>query len=115
MSLNSLIDAAVEKNNDELVKSLQELIRINSVCSDPKPGMPFGEGAAKALENALALCANLGFRTKNLDNYIGYAEIGEGEEIFGIVVHRSTRRQWLALSAFQRNYCRRKNVWQRYY
>jgi len=87
MSLNSLIDAAVEKNNDELVKSLQELIRINSVCSDPKPGMPFGEGAAKALENALALCANLGFRTKNLDNYIGYAEIGEGEEIFGIVVH----------------------------
>ena len=87
MSLNSLIDAAVEKNNDALVKSLQELIRINSVYSDPKPGMPFGEGAAKALENALALCANLGFRTKNMDNYVGYAEIGEGEEMLGIVVH----------------------------
>ena len=60
MSLNSLIDAAVEKNNDELVKSLQELIRINSVCSDPKPGMPFGEGAAKALENADGVLADLG-------------------------------------------------------
>lgn len=87
MSLNNLIDAAVEKNNDALVKSLQELIRINSVYSEPKPGMPYGEGAAKALENALNLCASLGFRTKNLDNYVGYAEIGEGEEMFGIVVH----------------------------
>ena len=52
MSLNSLIDAAVEKNNDALVKSLQELIRINSVYSDPKPGMPFGTLWQKMVERS---------------------------------------------------------------
>ncbi len=87
MALNKNIDIAVEKNFDALVKDLQSLIQIKSVYDEEKPGMPFGEGCAAALNRALEICESLGFRTKNFDNYVGYAEIGEGEEMLGVVVH----------------------------
>jgi succinyl-diaminopimelate desuccinylase len=28
-----------------------------------------------------------GFKTVNLDNYIGYAEVGEGEQLIGVIGH----------------------------
>jgi succinyl-diaminopimelate desuccinylase len=49
--------------------------------------MPFGEGPAKALEYALNLANSFGLRTKNLENYAGWAEWGEGDEMIGILVH----------------------------
>ena len=49
--------------------------------------MPFGEGPAKALAEGLKIAEELGFKTVNLDNYCGYAEMGEGEEIVGIAGH----------------------------
>ncbi len=76
MELNKLIDAMKE----DIVKSTQEVIRIKSIESEPKPGMPFGEGVAKALECALNTAKNLGFHTVNLDGYVGYAEYGQGED-----------------------------------
>lgn len=82
-----LLDNMVSYYDDAVVESLQAIVRINSVPSDAQPGMPFGEGPAKALTYALELCQKLGFRTKNLDNYIGYAEIGQGEEMLGILTH----------------------------
>lgn len=42
----------------------------------------------EALETALGICEGLGFRTKLDDEgYYGYAEIGAGEELMGILVH----------------------------
>lgn len=79
------IDELVSKNMDDLVHNLQELVRIKSVQGGSEA--PFGIGPKKALEYALNLCNSLGFKTKNVDNYVGWAEIGEGEEIIGIPVH----------------------------
>jgi succinyl-diaminopimelate desuccinylase len=76
MELNKLIDAMKE----DIIKSTQEIIKIKSVESEPKPGMPFGEGVAKSLECALNTAKNLGFHTVNLDGYVGYAEYGQGED-----------------------------------
>ena len=76
MELNKLIDAMKE----DIVKSTQEVIRIKSIESEPKPGMPFGEGVAKTLECALNTAKDLGFHTVNLDGYVGYAEYGQGED-----------------------------------
>lgn len=81
------INLKIDKMKDDIIKSTQELVRINSVEGSPKDGMPFGEGPAKALNYCLQLCNNLGFKTVNLDNYIGYAEYGEGEEYVGILGH----------------------------
>jgi succinyl-diaminopimelate desuccinylase len=76
MQLNELIDAMKE----DIIKSTQAIVKIKSIESEPKPGMPFGEGVGKALECALNIAKDLGFHTVNLDGYVGYAEHGQGED-----------------------------------
>lgn len=83
MNYINLIDS-YEKN---IIKSTQEIIRIKSVEAEAKPNMPFGEGPYKALEKALELSKEMGFDTKNLEGYAGYAEFGEGDETVGVLVH----------------------------
>lgn len=84
------INAVIDRDTDHLVSAVQELVRIRSVAGDPAPEAPFGRGPAEALHKALAISRNLGFRTGNLDNYIGYAEYGEGTEYVAVLGHLDT-------------------------
>ena len=70
-----------------MIKHLQELLSIESVANHGENGTPYGVGPAKALEYMLTLCEQLGFRTKNAGGRYGYAEIGEGKEIIGVLGH----------------------------
>lgn len=79
--------ARVDAMREEIIQSTQEIVRIKSVEDTPKPGMPFGEGINASLEYALNLSKKLGFTTRNLEGYAGHAEMGEGDEIVGILVH----------------------------
>jgi succinyl-diaminopimelate desuccinylase len=72
---------------DDVVKSIQEAIRIKSVEEAPLPGMPFGEGPAKALVHFLELGEKLGFESTNFDNYAGHIDFGDGEETLAILGH----------------------------
>lgn len=81
------LNKSINNLKDEIIKHTQEIVRIKSVEEAPIKDMPFGEGVDKALNYALGLCDNLGFKTKNIDNQVGYAEIGSGEEMIGILVH----------------------------
>lgn len=63
----------------EMIESLQKLIAIPSVTGSPE--------VFDALDYALECCRSLGFRTKNVDGRLGYGEIGEGEELMGILCH----------------------------
>lgn len=83
MELNKKIDELKE----EIIKSTQEIIKIKSVEDEPKDGMPFGEGVNRALEYALKISKKLGFKTENLDGYVGYAEYGEGEDYVAVLGH----------------------------
>ena len=75
-------------NKEELIKNLQELIKIPSVHAESSiPNEPFGKNTVKALEYILNLGQSLGFRTKNINGYCGYIEFGEGNELIGIVGH----------------------------
>lgn len=85
--MNKLLNKRIDEMKEDIVKSTQRLIQIRSVESEPKKGMPFGEGVNKALLNVLNLAETLGLKNKNVDGYAGYAEIGEGEEILGILCH----------------------------
>ena len=68
--------------------ALKELVRIPSVCEEGGGGYPFGEAVDQALRKALQIAGDLGFRTQyDEDGYYGYAEIGEGEELVGILGH----------------------------
>lgn len=83
MELNKKIDEL----KDELVSSAQEILKIKSVEEPGVDGMPYGPGVGRALECALDISSKLGFKTANLDGYVGYAEYGEGEEYVGVLGH----------------------------
>ena len=72
---------------EEMLARLGRLVQYNSVEGEAQPGKPFGEGPALALAEALQIAEEMGFKTVNLDNYCGYAEMGEGKEIIGIAAH----------------------------
>lgn len=77
-------------HQEAAVESLKELIRIPSILdeSDAGEGHPFGTHVVAALDKALEICDELGFKTfKDPEGYYGYAEVGEGEELFGILCH----------------------------
>lgn len=71
----------------DIIKSVQEIVRIKSVKDVPKPGAPFGEGINNALLYTLNLASSMGFKTMYMDGYIGYAEYGDGEETIGVLGH----------------------------
>ncbi len=75
--------------NEQMIQDLAGVCRFESVAhADPaNTEAPYGLEVHKALLYMLDLCSRFGFRTKNCDNRIGYAEIGEGEEMIGILAH----------------------------
>lgn len=83
MKLNQRIDELKE----EIIKSTQDLVKIKSVEEEAKDGKPFGEGVAESLEKALKISEDLGFKTVNMDGYVGYAEYGEGEDYVAVLGH----------------------------
>ena len=72
---------------DEVVKEIQNAIRVKSVKEAPLPGMPFGEGPAKALDHFMDLAKKLGFKAEKFDNYAMHIDMGEGKETLGILAH----------------------------
>lgn len=77
----------IEGYKDRIIEETQKLVRIKSVEDQPREGMPFGEGVNNALLSALKLGEELGFKTKNVDGYMGYIEYGEGEGMVGVLGH----------------------------
>lgn len=83
MELNNKIDML----KDQLIEDVQSVLRIKSVQENPLPSMPFGKGVNDALNQALSIGDKLGFKTKNIDGYMGCIEWGEGDEIVGVLGH----------------------------
>ena len=71
----------------QLVESISRLVRIRSVREEAQPGMPFGPGPAAALAEGLHLAQELGFRTKNYDNYVGAVDFNDQETQLHILCH----------------------------
>lgn len=71
-----------------MLKNIIELVNIPSITgSSGDSERPYGEAVNSALEYTLNLCRELGFRVKNCNGQIGYAEIGRGKELIGILCH----------------------------
>ncbi len=71
----------------EMLPALAGLIEIPSISGEKDGDYPFGRPVYDALRYTLQLCEDLGFRTKQCDNYCGYAEIGQGDKLIGILSH----------------------------
>lgn len=78
----------LEVQHEPMKAAIKELVRIPSVCDESAGGYPFGESVDRALHMALQIAGELGFRTRyGNGGYYGIAEIGEGEEMVGILGH----------------------------
>ena len=76
--------------NKELKKKFEtalfKVLEVPSVQGKATADAPFGEDVKKALDVTLSIAEELGFETKNYDNYIGEVIWGEGKP-FGVLCH----------------------------
>ena len=72
---------------DAIIQAIQESVRIDSVRGAAEPGAPYGKGPGAALDHALALGKQLGFRTGHIDHRVGWIEYGSGSEMVGVLGH----------------------------
>ena len=79
----------VDQRKEALLDDLVELLKVKSEREDDKitADAPFGPGPRDALLHMLSYGERDGFVVKNVDNYAGHIEYGEGEEILGIFGH----------------------------
>ncbi len=85
--MRDIISKKVDDISDNMIQDIIELVRIDSVESEALDQAPFGKGVCDALEKALSISEKLGFQTKNIDGYMGYAQYGEGDDYVGIIGH----------------------------
>ena len=77
----------IEANTDQMVSDISTLIKYKSIQGEAEDGMPYGKEMDDALNCVLDLAEKMGFRTKKLDGYCGYAEYGESDTYIGIFSH----------------------------
>ena len=84
------IDSFIEEWWPTIQNDIAQLVAIPSVenLEEAAPGAPFGPEPKKALEKALAIAQNLGFETKDMEGYAGYADFkGTTDTQLGIIGH----------------------------
>lgn len=83
----NIINNKVDELKEDLLSDIIDIVKIPSVKGESENGFPFGEKVGKALNKALEISEKLGFKVRNLDNYIGYAEYGESENYVCVIGH----------------------------
>lgn len=80
---------AAKSQKKDYLEDLTALMKIKSVRDDSAATdkYPLGPGPSQALAAFLEMAEQDGFRTKNIDNVVGYAEWGEGDETLAILAH----------------------------
>lgn len=78
----------LENNFSEFLNNLDRVVSIPSYYQEDSTKYPFGENIQKVLEEMIDICKELGFRTYiDSEGYYGYAEIGSGEKLVGVLGH----------------------------
>lgn len=80
-------DALIDSMKEEIVIATQRTIRNKSVKCSPDGDLPFGKDIHNCFIDFLKNGEELGFNTKNVDNFAGHIEMGSGNEIVGVLAH----------------------------
>ena len=91
-ALKAAIDGWFDRHAQALVRDVGRLIAVKSIREDEKPGKPYGEGPAAALETGALLMRELGFTPENFENRVVTADLnaGDDEPALGILAHLDT-------------------------
>lgn len=82
------IRAAVTHYQEAFLKDLQKVMRIPSVKGTPEEAAPYGREPKRALEVALAIGQELGFKTGIVDDAVGFIQYGSDDKKYvGILGH----------------------------
>lgn len=77
-----------KRYKERMIEDMIRLVKIPSVIGKAEKGAPFGREIQNALEEAIRISKDLGFKTYiDPEGYYAYAEVGEGRELFGILGH----------------------------
>ncbi|MCD8315898.1 MAG: Sapep family Mn(2+)-dependent dipeptidase, partial [Eggerthellaceae bacterium] len=93
MDRQDVVEAAdryIDENWDAIVDDIASLVEIRSIeeLDQAKEGEPFGPGPRVALDEALKISDKLGFKTTNVDGYVGFADlVGDTDIQLGIIGH----------------------------
>lgn len=88
MNNKDTIKSTVNNLIPELINSIKDIVSYKSVLDEIPSSYPFGKGIDDCLKSTLNLCSSLGFRTYyDPEGYYGYAEIGEGDDLIGVLGH----------------------------
>lgn len=71
----------------DIVKTLTEYVKIESVKDESKDNAPFGEKVKEGLDYVLNLAKSFGLTVRDIDGYAGEIEYGNGKEIVGVLTH----------------------------
>lgn len=87
--MNQILKKKVEENKDQIISTLQELLRIKSVLdeSTATSEMPFGKGINDALDYMTKLGQKDGFNINRDGGYALELSYGDKEESVGILCH----------------------------
>jgi succinyl-diaminopimelate desuccinylase len=79
----------IESRKLDLLRDTQNLLKIKSVLDEENvtEDAPLGKGVKEALDYMLELGEKDKFTVKNVDHVAGHIEMGQGEEIVGILCH----------------------------
>lgn len=95
-----LLEQKIDESKDNMFDTLKRLVSIRSVEDlnsgkvrqvPGEPGhtvaLPYGEGVADSLDEALKIAGELGFSTFNMDYQCGWAQYGRGDEMIMVLGH----------------------------
>ncbi len=71
----------------ELISAIFRLVAVKSVKGEPTAEAPFGPGPRAALDEAVKLCAELGFSVRDYDHYVGLADMNDKDTQLHILAH----------------------------
>jgi succinyl-diaminopimelate desuccinylase len=87
--MDDLMHKIIDDDFEDMLRDLQSSLMIRSVYDEAAVSVenPFGPEMSEVLHDFLKCAEKLGFMTVNISNYAGYAEMGSGEKLVGILAH----------------------------
>ncbi len=81
------IDLWLRAHEEELIENTCKLLRYPSIEMPAESGAPFGRPVKDALDFMLDLSRSNGMKIRNIENYVGWAEFGEGKPLIMSLGH----------------------------
>jgi succinyl-diaminopimelate desuccinylase len=87
MDIKERISKWVDEREADIIADISRLVAVKSIRGEASEGKPFGEGPAEALNLALDICREHGFKVINHDNYVMTADMNDKETVLDILAH----------------------------